>query len=291
MNYWQWTRRGFYSELSLFMYAKLFSELNNEPFVCDFTKAKLGGERLDFYLKLSVNEKKIPLLWYRCIFSNNRKFDDVVDYISSKVYARNKVFTPHNLLFQSIWNENFESQLQVSYDYDFHKVATYFHDNWRLSDNVKKRVKEIQESLSLNCKYLALHIRRGDKLISESEEMPISSYFEKVNLELYDKIFVATDDFSVISEIRSYLLSVSHDMEIVTNTLESKAGHLQSDFNNIENKLLKNEIIDLLAETELLRLSDVFVGSFSSNIGRYVHLLRFGKNSYSVDIPYHVFVD
>jgi hypothetical protein len=69
----------------------------------------------------------------------------------------------------------------------------------------------------------------------------------------------------------------------------SSRGHDQRRFNKGSPELRKESTIRLLAELNMARGSEFFVGTFSSNIARFVALLRGRESIYSVDVPFTMF--
>jgi len=288
MHYWQWTKRGFFSELSLLLYSKLNAELKNESFSCDFTKSKLGGVGLSYYLDTSVNEKRAPLLWYRSVFHKNNRIDELVDKIACVIYSKNGTFIPHNQLFDIVWSDNFEPRLINEYNFSHDKMFDFVNNHWKLSPLVEAKVDEIESTLELKTGYLSLHIRRGDKLWEEAEKKSIAHYFENISIDNYKQIFIATDDYSSVGEVKEYLKG--KDIDVLSNVSECDTGHEQSKFNNQSKLEQRENIIKLLAEVEVLRKSECFVGSLSSNLGRFVYMLKYGVNSFSVDDEFSLFL-
>lgn len=93
------------------------------------------------------------------------------------------------------------------------------------------------------------------------------------------KIFVATDDYTVFENLcNSY-----PDYQFFTLTKNTKKGYQQSDFNNASPQMRYEETIALFADIEMLSKAELFVGTFTSNVGQYMLIRRNGKECYMTD--------
>ncbi|MEQ8580130.1 MAG: hypothetical protein RIC30_06160 [Marinoscillum sp.] len=134
--------------------------------------------------------------------------------------------------------------------------------------------------------YIAMHIRRGDKVSGkkwEANRIDIRDYFEmaiKARPALKD-VFIATDDFAVIRESRL----LYPEFTIHTLCSEEKAGHDEATFAQMTPMLRKKETLAFLLESEIMKMADIFIGTYSSNVGKAMALLR-DQNTYSVDLQW-----
>lgn len=189
---------------------------------------------------------------------------------------------------QSCANDLSESEnLNGLLDGCFASISTFFINHWQLSKLVRDEVESIKRRLYLDGPYIALHIRRGDKLRWEADPVSLSSYISKISFGGCNTIFVATDDYSCVE----YLAKKFPSLRFCTSAPFGARGHNQVYFNGLDTLSRRNELVRLIAEVDLLVGSIEFVGSYSSNIGRLVHLLRSGRASHSVDIPFTYFYD
>ncbi|MFM2476544.1 hypothetical protein [Celerinatantimonas sp. MCCC 1A17872] len=290
--YIRWTSRGFFSELTILMLAKLYSEITNSNLYVDFSNNNIGSKNLNPYINIDVNELTIPILRRRSYWDHRTIQNKLIDFFVNLYYFNSTGFMSHDILFKKIWNKNFEKELLDNFKIDREYISKYFLSNWILSNNVKKRVKEIEDRNKMPSNYYSFHIRRGDKLKSESNLVNIEKYFQKLNFKekRLSVIFIATDDIASISEVDNYLKKnkMAKKIKVVTNK-NIGSGHNQSDFNIKSNKFKSELIVDLLAEVEIIRKSSFFVGSYTSNISRYIYLLRNGVDSFSVDNEFSLY--
>ncbi|WP_456087489.1 hypothetical protein [Parabacteroides sp.] len=147
---------------------------------------------------------------------------------------------------------------------------------WKYNLDVKKDVHDLISSLGLPPEYLGFHIRGGDKFLEHQIE-PIESYFAKNKTEIKN-VFVLTDDFTVISDIkRKY-----PDYSVYTLCEESEHGYFHGDFMNQDEVYKRYKLIRLFASIDILANSKLFVGTFSSNPGMYMGM-RAPSTSKSID--------
>lgn len=143
-------------------------------------------------------------------------------------------------------------------------------DLWRPNAGTARAVKALVEEVAMDDGYIAMHIRRGDKS-HEVRNVPLEKYVEIVRLLNATEVFVATDDGSVIPQLREMLHAVT--VKSLPGA-ESRQGHYQAEFNSRYMKANYMPVVELLAEMEILRRGKYFVGTFSSNLARWVHVLR-----------------
>lgn len=154
---------------------------------------------------------------------------------------------------------------------------------WKLNPHTSKAVSKVFSAARLRPgRYIAIHIRRGDK--RREVKLPrIKKYAKSVRIlaRKDEPIFIATDDGAVLYEMRKRL----PDRKIVSlPSAIKRTGHLQAEQNRIWMKRRYDDVVDLLTEIELMRRGRIFIGTFSSNLGRLVYLLRNSDNRDSVSL-------
>ncbi len=85
-------------------------------------------------------------------------------------------------------------------------------------------------------------------------------------------MFVATDDGAILKELRT-LLGVGRLVIALPGT-EARTGHFQIHVNQGYMKQNRGAVYALLADVTALKDATWFIGTFSSNFGRMVHVLR-----------------
>ncbi len=128
--------------------------------------------------------------------------------------------------------------------------------------------------------YICIHIRRGDKITSgEDKEYNINDYIKtlsKLNSNV-KTIFLMSDDYNAYLELKKNL----PEYNILTKLNEDKIGHNQKKFNSLSQEKIKKETILLLTEIEIAKRSEVFIGTFASNLFRLIEYFKL-DNCYDI---------
>ena len=167
---------------------------------------------------------------------------------------------------------------------------------------------EIKQKYNLFNDYSSIFIRRGDKLISESNFYNASVYIELL-LEkdpTCKRIFIQTDDYNSVIEAKSFIENKNLNIEIITLCNENTKGmviitHQQNMLNNVLNNISysknknyllfnKNEItnfkpvdkmnsdeiynhtVEMLIGIDVVLNSNICVLDYESNISRFIKL-------------------
>lgn len=185
-----------------------------------------------------------------------------------------------------------------------YKIVDYIeaiNDIYKLNDYVSNKKNEIIEKFNLK-KYCGIFIRRGDKLVDESEYIPSVKYLEKL-LQKVDNctdIFIQTDDYNSYIDIKKYI--DENKLNINAYTLCDEDVHGMVIFNYYKQKILNDnslkyaeifkdeqirnfkpieyynneEIFEhtlkMLIGIEILRNSDICVLDYQSNVSRFIKL-------------------
>ncbi|CAN0252203.1 unnamed protein product, partial [Scytosiphon promiscuus] len=153
-------------------------------------------------------------------------------------------------------------------------------------------------------KYVAIHVRRGDKLRREAKKVEVEEYLKAAasaiggatqsqsDIESITGLWVSSDGATVLHEVRELVasffpnvrrgrvVSISfRSVEDRTETVPTTTTHMTYD-----------RYVILHTELAMMAAADVFVGTFSSNIGRMMYLFREGlgiprNSTISVDAP------
>jgi hypothetical protein len=137
---------------------------------------------------------------------------------------------------------------------------------WQFRPEIKTEIEKISASLIIPEPYIGFHIRRGDKK-TETTLIPVVKYF--LEAEKHTPIrngFVSTDDYSVIEELKEKFPSWT----IYTLTTAIERGYSQNVQARKSKLQVRSEMIRLFAEVELLAKSELFFGTFSSNVSLYM---------------------
>lgn len=165
---------------------------------------------------------------------------------------------------------------------NFEKLKKIVDVVWRLNKETQNIVQITREKIKLPPAFCGIHIRRGDKMGTEMEYIPTSKYVEKyqeVGKNL--PIFIATDDYQVIDEFKQLTNSVIYYVAQPT-----QIGHNKSPHYNSQDKEGQQQ---LCTEVDFLCASEVFIGTYSSNLSRFIPLRHKDPNQcFSLDAPWGI---
>jgi hypothetical protein len=283
---WQFTQRGFGSEVCLMLLAWLYCLDKNMNFYLSSRHSNIAYQlgwqdyfepfcdEIDHW-SLQFELRRARHCFRKWIVKNiqhvfiGTRFLNCPDIMPE--------FMSHEFLGKLFKLPQFGMENGTAYDACrilFHKA---YHMNHPTQQAVEKRLSE----LSLPAAgYATVHIRRGDK-IKESPMCPIEDYLAKVRAvnPTVRHVFVMTDDFSVVESIRE----THKEWVVYTLCQPSSRGHLQRDFNRKTRETRRVETIQLLAEIEIATRSLFYVGTCSSNIARLIGVYKNHDFVYGVD--------
>ena len=138
---------------------------------------------------------------------------------------------------------------------------------------------------------LGIHIRSGDKITTgEMKEIPLADYISAIKAMASNKtevvnIYLMTDNMSIIDKLKE-ISEPNWIFHMMEPPIPFTEGHDQRTFNS---KLNQDKILALyhfLAEIYILQRCPNIICTYSSNIGRFLHLTREPKTTIkSVDVP------
>ncbi len=189
-------------------------------------------------------------------------------------------------LTQDIWpyikdakfyNESFKfPELEIDGDF-LAAMHTLVKHIWQYQPDVKTTIDDRLNSLNLPPSFSGMHIRSGD---IEKKNYAISRYIELAKSLSADKnLFVATDNYSSIEKIQSQY----PDYQIYTFCKPTETGFDEGAYNSQTKASKKETLISLLADTEGLYRSEIFIGTISSNVGSFVGMRRKAKAWHGID--------
>jgi hypothetical protein len=151
---------------------------------------------------------------------------------------------------------------------------------FRFTDSIQKRIDELKGSLpQIDC---AIHVRTGDKITTgEMVAIPLERYKEA--LVSYQAtlnkptlcFYLMTDSKSVIQWFQLQKES-SWSIFTIPSPSQFEFGHSQELYNKQSPLLISKLFVHFLAEVQVLSNAPHVICTFSSNIGRFVNLLRKG---------------
>lgn len=277
----QLTQRGFTSELNNLLLALLYCLENNIEFRLSsrYWGAAHAHGWTDYFSPF-CKESNNPFTKIGTIARLPKKIER-----RQKLY---KIFRPKTLFTHDIWqavqnpaflNRSFNfPQLGISGDI-FHAKRILLTHIYQLNPSSIKAIEQL--AVPAPKAYAAFHIRRGDKLVSEAKAIKVDAYIAELSRARADikDVYLATDDYSVVTEMKLKY----PEYTIHTLCPESQRGYSQSNFNTVNAIQKKTETLRLLADIHHIRGAQFFIGTFSSNIGRFVALFKGLENCSSLD--------
>jgi hypothetical protein len=163
------------------------------------------------------------------------------------------------------------------------KIANSF---WKLQPQLLTHVDRLSSLLQLD-NYIAIHIRRGDKIIElpKGEYTALSVFYREIDrifkssnntlTPKNSKILVLSDDYSIMKNITSakkewqFVTAYPEDSPFSTNT-----SFTQAMFNGWPDKVRQAHGMAFVAQMELMRRANYVICTHSSNVCRLAAVLR-----------------
>ena len=141
-----------------------------------------------------------------------------------------------------------------------------------------------------NPEYVAIHVRRGDKLIKESKFVSINEHVELLEFLVinhtsskwtsqkeFPKVFIASDDMqSVLSDLKRFRPKWNL---VYRKSADDSSGHFQEAFNQLSFHERVQKAIDLIVDIEIARRARLVVCGITSLICRLIQYTRFYDSS------------
>jgi hypothetical protein len=279
------SNRGLFSELNNLVLAVLFCLENNIRLKL-YSEKWISGKWEDYFIPLFEEYKGIiPIPVY--IYSKGRK--DFF-YRIYHIYLKNRI-----ILQDGIWNEmRSNSFIEKHFFYPelgingnvFQAKRQLFNIILDYNNETAKEIFSLKDTeLDFVKKSCGIHVRRGDKVngnSKESELFNIESYINKAQENDSDirQFTICTDDRKVLENFKNKYPKYDYFSLCPPNRL----GYFQYEFNIITNyEEKRKEVINILKDANLLITSKMFIGTYSSNISRFIVLMRNNENCHSLD--------
>jgi len=198
-------------------------------------------------------------------FASNWRLDESANCSVAAALLGRSFFAP-NLLEQDF---RFSSRLKTF----LHKSVLV------LKPEVRANIVRIlgQAGFGQNLKFVAVHIRHGDKGI-ETALLPFETYAQAV-MEALDRpgvnrsVYIASDDPGAQAAMKELLPS---DVEVLQRYDVGSGGRSYGD---------KDTFFNFLVDVEAMKMAEVFIGTYSSNVGAFVfHGRNYSQASVSLDV-------
>ena len=171
---------------------------------------------------------------------------------------------------------------ELGLDLDYHQACQALVSLvWRPLPDVATRIQEQRVDLGMPERYLAIHVRRGDK-ITEMPLVPLDRYVSHVvnHAGSIRDVYVASDDPSVPASIAALL---PNDWRVWSRRNRDRNAYDQTAFNKRCIQARMDATITFMNELEVLRDASTFFGSETSNVAILVRMMRGDANFVQVD--------
>jgi hypothetical protein len=288
---WRLTSRGFCSELNLLLFAILYCKQEGIDFALAsrrWNSAHKAGWS-DYFEPFCAEVDSAIFLLDRVRSKNSA----VIKALSAGKRAAFRWKLDRHVLFnRDVWNNLWTREFVerrfdcLGGDDDCYSACRKVLANiWRFNSQTQRAISELTQSVRPDGEpYFTLHIRRGDK-IEEASYVPLEKYVEcaaRASSKPLRHCHVMTDDYNIVLELRRTF----PDLNVFTLCKPSSSGHDQKRFNKCAPEIRKDSTVTLLTELSMAAEGAFFVGTYSSNIARFVALLRGRESTHSVDIPF-----
>lgn len=279
---------GFFSEFNNMVFAILYCLENNIQFRLSSSNSNFSIDKgwQDYFLPFCKEEDESFYTHHSVrpyqldIYKNSKKWK-----IRHQIF---KVLNPNIYLTQELWHlfhnkvfinkKIFIKDLEINNEFLY--VAKAVIDSiWNYQPNVQREVDTVINRLNLPASFVGLHIRSGDK-VQEHRLYTVDTYINKLK-EISDQknVFVATDDYKNVQDLRIKYPQYN----FYTLCQPSAGGHLQSDFDHKKGETKRRMMLDLFSDIEILKKSEKFIGTYSSNIGMFLGMALGESRCYCLD--------
>jgi len=277
---------GFFSEFNNMILAYLYCLKHNIEFVLYSKKANFAINQgwQDYFLPFCQETSDVRHTKY-----NIRLSCDVPSYsfLGKCKVLYFKISTRTDYLTCELWdkfhNRNFESE---SFYWDKMSLTTkefakiMIPKIWRYNKKTKEYVAQKIASLHLPQKYIGIHIRGGDKFL-EADCLTIDKYMDFITATTNIKdMFILTDDYRIFQDLSERY----SDFHFYTLCKPDAVGYFHSDFVKVDTKKKYDDLVNLFASVDVMSNADIFVGTYSSNIGMYLGMRMEQNKCFGIDM-------
>ncbi|MBT4519828.1 MAG: hypothetical protein HOC23_07465 [Halieaceae bacterium] len=284
--------RGFFAEFSTVAHAMVYAWTNNLQFVLDSSRWSFGIEQgwADYFIPIFPEYQSA--------------MDDRVEFrTSERVHpsVEGRHIHYHNVLFSRPARVAIGDHIVLGdHPINIHFLRMLF----RYNGKIRRAIEAQINALELPDHYVALHLRRGDKVGDEDILYPTQAYLDHVS-EAYRNlpVFAMSDDHAAINDVREALAGDGSGRALFSLTEKNQAGFneqrlqrgaffLQADSSPTSDTerstYTNNEVIRLLAETVIAAQSQCFVGTYFSNVGKVIRDLHQLPNRVTLMQPHQL---
>ena len=262
---------GFFSEINNMIFAMIYCLKNQIKFIL-YTKTanfantegwkeffepfcKEFGFKIIPFVNRHTGKPKYSMIKYFNLFSSIFKFRHGISYLTYDIWIK---FKQPEFFHQPVEIK----ELGIAENGCMEASSKLAQMLWRFNDQTKKEVDEIINSINLPEKYLAVHVRAGDKIIEFNKLIKTKTFMEKLKThsDLKD-VFVFADDYRQVEQLRNEY----QDYNFYSLCQPDEKGYFNTEFQSMDWDIKKKGLLKLFANVEICRNSDFFVGSVQAN--------------------------
>lgn len=293
------TTRGFFSELNNLVLAKVYADWHGMELVIntknwnarikegwnDYFKNTLACRNDFFTAQLKIYSKEKP--WIGKIYYNPKEFFTFYFYYYANfVYS---LFHPHTELAKEVFAKMCSVKfVKGALGRDcLVRFSLAFRELYQYNARTEAEIARKKRRLGLPQRYMGVHIRRGDKIISgEMEKIDIGAYISEIEKRKYicRHVYIATDDLSSIQQLKEALLPKG--FYLYYNEAGGQQGFDEKTFNGKGKDERYADTLNVLLDMDVLIHSCFFIGTYSSNLSRVVPIYLGMDNCISLDRPW-----
>lgn len=292
---------GFFSEVNMTIVAMVYCLHHRIKFIphsgmATFRRDKGWGDYFNyFYPEIDDNDlEKLNVrlkINYEFNLTKPRRLYRSAKYKFDLVALKNKLGLKY--LVYDLWDEIYNRKLEhVHYDVPELGLSGDLREAcrivarlvWNLNDSSQLELDRCYQELKLPAHYVGFQIRRGDKHL-EADLLGTINYLEVAEKRTNTRnAFVLTDDYTVIEELEANYPSWS----FYTLCKPHERGYVHTDFISKTKQQVSEGILQLIISVEILRNSELFVGTFSANPSWFLGMIMEREKTISVDVPFQV---
>lgn len=282
---------GFFSEYNNMIIAMLYCLVHRIEFVLYSQPANFGYEKgwSDYFLPFC---KEVHSKWHK---KYNHRYPGAyfppIERLQIKLFKQLGNF---DYFTHELWNEIRNQDVMQNAYYnipelqiagDLNEACRVLVDmTWHINEEIQLLLDKRITTLELPDKYVSIHVRRGDKS-GEIDLFELDKYMKllKEKSEIKD-VFVATDDYSIVEELRNNY----KDYRFYTLSTSDNKGFFYDQYASLESNAKKEHMLALLVDVALLERGDIFVGTYSSNIGMFIGMKKEKDKCFGIDYDHWV---
>lgn len=292
---------GFFSEVNMTIVAMVYCLHHRIKFVphsgtATFRRNKGWGDYFDYFYS-EINDVNLEKLNTRSkanyVFdpTKPRRLYRAAKYELDLISLKKRLGLKY-LVFD-LWGEIYNRKLEhIHYDIpeldlsgDFREACRIVaHLVWNLNDTSRDELDRCYQDLNLPNHYVGFQIRRGDKHL-EADLLGTKAYLEAAEKRTDTRnAFVLTDNYTIINELEANYPAWT----FYTLCKPYERGYVHTEFISKTTEQVYEGILQLVVCVEILRNSELFVGTFSANPSWFLGMIMDREKTVSIDFPFQV---